>query len=81
VDGDSCKLGNCFFRVLPPSSSKSFRFGDLLRLPSYLKTIQEILTLVVLAGFSVLYLKEPLKWNYLVGFFFLVCAAFFIFKK
>ena len=46
-----------------------------------LKTIQEIITLVVFCVFSVTYLKEDLKWNYLVGFFFIVLAAFFIFKK
>jgi hypothetical protein len=46
-----------------------------------LKTIQEIITLVVFAGFSVLYLKESLGWNHLVGFMLLVAAAFFILKK
>lgn len=46
-----------------------------------LKTIQEIITLVVFAGFSVLYLNEPLKWNHFVGFIFLILAAAFIFKK
>ena len=46
-----------------------------------LKTIQEIITLVVFCVFSVFYLKEDLKWNYLVGFFFIVVASFFIFKK
>lgn len=46
-----------------------------------LKTIQEIITLVVFCVFSVTYLKEELKWNYLVGFFFMIIAAFFIFKK
>ncbi len=46
-----------------------------------LKTIQEIITLVVFAFFSVFYLKEGLRWNYLVGFGFLIAAAFFIFKK
>jgi uncharacterized protein (DUF486 family) len=46
-----------------------------------LKTIQEILTLVVFAGFSVWYLGEPMKWNHLAGFACLVLAAFFIFKK
>jgi uncharacterized protein len=46
-----------------------------------LKTIQEIITLVVFCVFSVVYLKEGLKWNYLVGFFFIILAAFFIFKK
>ncbi|MBI4575764.1 MAG: DMT family protein [Planctomycetes bacterium] len=46
-----------------------------------LKTIQEVITLVVFGFFSVLYLREPLKWNYLVGFLCLVGAVFFVFKK
>lgn len=46
-----------------------------------LKTIQEVITLVVFCAFSVLYLKEGLKWNYLVGFALIVAAVFFIFKK
>ncbi|MBR1424412.1 DMT family protein [bacterium] len=46
-----------------------------------LKTIQEVITLVVFSGFSILYLKEQIKWNYIVGFCFIVLAVFFIFKK
>lgn len=46
-----------------------------------LKTIQEVITLVVFCGFSVLYLREKLHWNHLVGFMFIVAAVFFIFKK
>ena len=46
-----------------------------------LKTIQEVITLIVFAVFSVVYLKEPLKWNYLVGFGLMVMAVFFVFKK
>jgi uncharacterized protein len=46
-----------------------------------LKTIQEVITLVVFCIFSVVYLKENLKWNYLVGFGFIILAVFFIFKK
>jgi hypothetical protein len=46
-----------------------------------LKMIQEVITLVVFCVFSVVYLKEGLKWNYAVGFIFLLIAAFFIFKK
>jgi len=46
-----------------------------------LKTLQEIITLLVFSLFSVLYLKEEFRWNYLVGFGFIVLAAFFIFKK
>ena len=58
------------------------RIGYLNHIPLVqLKTIQEVITLVVFCGFSVLYLKEELKWNYLVGFGFMVLAAFFVFKK
>jgi uncharacterized protein len=46
-----------------------------------LKIIQEVITLVVFVVFSVLYLGEKMKWNYIVGFGFLVLAVFFIFKK
>jgi len=46
-----------------------------------LKTIQEVITLVVFSFFSVLYLKEDFRWNYLVGFGLIVLAVFFIFKK
>ena len=46
-----------------------------------LKTIQEVITLVIFSLFSVLYLKEQFKWNYLIGFIFIILAVFFIFKK
>jgi uncharacterized protein len=41
-----------------------------------LKTIQEIITLITFSVFSVLYLREEFKWNYAVGFIFIVLAAF-----
>ena len=46
-----------------------------------LKTIQEVITLVVFCVFSILYLKEDFKWNYGVGFILIIAAVFFIFKK
>ena len=46
-----------------------------------LKTIQEIITLVVFCFFSVLYLKEPVRANQLLGFALIVIASFLIFKK
>ena len=46
-----------------------------------LKTIQEVITLTIFSIFSVIYLKEQFKWNYLVGFIFIILAVFFIFKK
>ena len=55
------------------------RYGHGIFSAAQLKTIQEIITLVVFAGFSVWYLHEPLRWNHLVGFGCIVAAAFFIF--
>ena len=46
-----------------------------------LKTIQEVITLTVFSIFSIAYLKEQFKWNYLIGFVFIILAVFFIFKK
>jgi uncharacterized protein (DUF486 family) len=46
-----------------------------------LKTIQEVITLGVFAAFSVLYLREPLGWNHLVGFGLIGAGAFFIFHR
>ena len=57
------------------------RLGSEYFSAAQLKTIQEIITLIVFSIFSVLYLKEQFKWNYLVGFVFIILAAFFIFKK
>ncbi len=46
-----------------------------------LKTIQEVITLIVFCVFSVFYLKEELRWNYLAGFGCIVAAVFFVFHK
>lgn len=57
------------------------RWGHAQFSAAQLKTIQEIITLVVFCGFSIVVLKEPLKWNYLVGFSLIAAAGFFVFKK
>jgi uncharacterized protein len=57
------------------------RIGYTVFNAAQLKTIQEVITLVVFSVFSVLYLKEPLGWNHALGFGFIVLGAFFIFHK
>ncbi len=57
------------------------RIGSAQFSTAQLKTIQEVITLVVFCVFSVVYLKEPIRWNYLVGFGFMVVAVFFIFHQ
>ena len=57
------------------------RMGSYQFTTAQLKTIQEVITLVVFCVFSVVYLKESLRWNYLAGFAFMVAAVFFVFQK
>src|SRR5215470_2439579 len=44
------------------------RWGSAVYTTAQLKTMQEVITLVVFAGFSVLVLKESFTWNHAVGF-------------
>jgi uncharacterized protein (DUF486 family) len=46
-----------------------------------LKVLQEVITLTVFVPFAWLYMKEPLRWNYLWAGFCLVGAVFFMFRK
>lgn len=57
------------------------RMGHGVFSAAQLKTIQEVITLIVFALFSIYYLGEPLKWNHALGFFFLILASGFIFYK
>ena len=57
------------------------RIGHYEFTAAQLKTIQEVITLVVFCVFSVVYLKEDLKWNYLAGFAMMVGAVFVIFRE
>ena len=63
----------CF--QVPANRIGSYEFST-----AQLKTIQEVITLVVFSVFSVLYLGDNFKWNYVVAFGFIVCAVFFMFK-
>jgi len=57
------------------------RIGHSFYTAAQLKTMQEVITIVVFMFFSVLYLKEEIKWNYIVGFAMIIGAVFFVFKK
>lgn len=57
------------------------RIGHQVYAAAQLKTMQEIITLLVFAVFSVAWLGEPLEWNHGVAFLFLCGAAFFSFHK
>ena len=51
------------------------RYGNAVYSAAQLKTMQEVITLVVFCGFSVVYLKEPLGWNHAVGFALIAVGA------
>lgn len=57
------------------------RIGHQVYNAVQLKTIQEVITLVIFSIFSIMYLKESFRWNYLVGFLLIILAVFFIFKR
>jgi len=57
------------------------RMGHAQFTGAQLKTMQEVITLAVFSVFSVLYLREELKWNYIIGFLMMIGAVFFVFKK
>ncbi len=56
------------------------RYGHGVYSAAELKTIQEVITLIVFAGFSVLFLKEPLGWNHAIGFLLIAAGAGFVFS-
>ena len=68
-------LGEYCFQV-PANRIGSYQFST-----AQLKTIQEVITLAVFAVFSVTYLREQFRWNYLVAFGLMVGAVFFMFRK
>lgn len=71
--------GIAFFEYcfqVPANRIGSYQFSAV-----ELKTIQEVITLVVFSAFSVFYLKESLRWNHVLGFALIVGAVVLIFKK
>jgi uncharacterized protein len=56
------------------------RFGSAVFSPAQLKTIQEVITLLVFAIFSIVYLKSPPTWGQGFGFLLIAAGAFFVFQ-
>ena len=55
------------------------RWGHGVYNAAQLKTLQEVITLVVFVGFSARDFGEPVRWNHLAGFALIVAASFLIF--
>ena len=64
-----------YFMAVPAN-----RWGSAVYSTAQLKTMQEVITLLVFAGFSFLYLGEPLSWNHALGFALIALGAFFVFQ-
>ncbi len=71
--------GIAFFEYcfqVPANRIGSYEFNG-----AQLKTIQEVITLSVFSVFSITYLGEQFRWNYVAGFACIVPGAFFVFHK
>jgi hypothetical protein len=56
------------------------RYGSYVYSAAELKTIQEVITLVVFGVFSVTYLQQGITWNHVIGFALIAGGAFFVFR-
>lgn len=56
------------------------RLGSAVYSPAELKTIQEIITLIVFAGFTAVYFKEPLSLTQGAGFALIALGAVLVFR-
>ena len=72
----SWSIAFCEYCLAVPAN----RIGHAVYATAQLKTMQEVITLMIFAVFSVLYLKEPFTWNYVIGFAMIAAGAYFVFK-
>jgi hypothetical protein len=79
LEGRSDQLGHRFLRVL--LSGPANRIGSYEFSAAQLKTIQEVITLSVFSIFSITFLGESLKWNYVAGFACISLTVFFVFHQ
>jgi len=70
--------GVAFFEYVlqVPANRIGFQYYSLAQL----KIIQEVITMIVFAGFAVTYMKQPLKLDFLWAALCLVGAVYFIFR-
>ena len=70
--------GIAFFEYCLQVPANRWGYGEFSA--AQLKVIQEVITLIVFAAFSMLFLGEAIRWNHLVAFGFIVGAVFFMFR-
>jgi len=57
------------------------RWGSSVYSAAQLKAIQEVITLTVFAGFSMLYLGQKITFNHAIGFALIAAGAWFVFRS
>ena len=71
--------GVAFFEYVlqVPANRIGFHYYSL----GQLKVIQEVITMIVFAGFAIMYMKQPLKMDFLWAGLCLVGALYFMFRE
>ena len=69
-------LAFCEYCLAVPAN----RYGSYVYSSAQLKTIQEVITLLVFSAFASFYLHQAITWNQVIGFALIAGGAFFIFR-
>jgi len=77
-DGRAGELGDRLRGILLRRAAN--RIGSAVYSPAELKTIQEVITLLVFAGFTAVYFKEPLSLSQGAGFGLIALGAVLVFR-
>ena len=72
--------GIAFFEYALQLPANRIGFNESALSLAQLKIIQEIITLGVFIPFAILYMKQPMSWNFVGAGACLVGAAYFIFR-
>jgi len=70
--------GLAFFEYCLAVPANRYGYGPYTA--AQLKTIQEVITLTVFAGFSAFYLGQPVSWTSACGFVLIAAGAAFVFR-
>ena len=70
--------GIAFFEYCLMVPANRWGYGDFTLVQ--LKTLQEVITLVVFSVFAVLFIGEAIRWNHLAAFGCLVAAVYLVFR-
>ena len=69
--------GIAFFEYCLQVPANRFGYGQFSA--TQLKIIQEVVTLIVFTGFSIVYLRESPRWNHAIAFILIIAAVAFAF--